>query len=115
MTSHSPARSRFSCNPLRSGATSPETLDVRRENCYGSGVWWFPAMDNNELRFTYRGRGVGASVAPRRATRPGRPPWVVTVDGLGTHFGPPCRDGEPEPITIDRIATWLDQRFHDLK
>lgn len=74
-----------------------------------------PAMENNELRFTYRGRGVGASVAPRRATRPGRPPWVVTVDGLGTHFGPPCRDGEPEPITIDRIATWLDQRFHDLK
>ena len=71
-------------------------------------------MDNNELRFTYRGRGVGASIAPRRASRPGRPPWVVTIDGLGTHFGPPCREGEPEPITIDRIATWLDQRFHDL-
>lgn len=72
-------------------------------------------MDHNQLQFTYRGRGVGASIAPRRATRPGRTPWVVTIDGLGTHFGPPCREGEPEPMTIDRIATWLDQRFHDLK
>jgi hypothetical protein len=71
-------------------------------------------MDTTELRFTYRGRRVGAEPGPKRATRPERPPWVVTVDGLGTYFGPPIREGEPEPLAIDRIATWLDQRFRDL-
>lgn len=72
-------------------------------------------MNKSELRFTYRGRRVGAYPGPRRATRPGRPPWVVTVDGLGTHFGPPTKDDEPETATIDRLATWLDQRFKSLE
>ena len=71
-------------------------------------------MDNSDLRFTYRGRRVGAYIAPKRASRPDRPPWVVSVDGLGTLFGPPTKDGEPETATIDRIATWLDQRFRNL-
>jgi len=72
-------------------------------------------MANTELRFTYRGRRVGARRGPKRATRPDRPPWVVTIDGLGTHFGPPTKDGEPETATIDRLATWLDQRFRNLE
>jgi hypothetical protein len=71
-------------------------------------------MRKSGLRFQYRGRVVGAHVAPKRATRPQRPPWVVTISGVGTYFGPPCREGEPRPVTIDRIATWLDQRFRDL-
>jgi hypothetical protein len=71
-------------------------------------------MNNTELRFTYRGRWVGARAGPQRATRPDRPPWVVTIDGLGTLFGPPTKDGEHETATIDRIATWLDQRFRTL-
>ena len=73
-------------------------------------------MRKSGLRFQYRGRVVGAYVAPQRATRPGRPPWVVTIPGVGTYFGPPCRAGEPRPVRAGvvcetQIRTWIPTRL----